>query len=395
MVAAVGACAVACSVLTSLDELAPTIVDGGSDSSAAPKADSSTMDAPTCAADTQKDPHNCGACGHDCCSGECLAGVCQSRVIATQQSDAAWIIADSQNVYWLIDSFNFQPVPSGTAIRRANITGTPNVTDFVTGRHVYRGNGVQTDGKSIIWVEFDLSASPPFQFSQANKVPNADGGTDFKRFGIFNPATQFGLFAGYVVGTQWVYWFATSQFDCPNAGQFQSCLFRAPTANLAQREVVYPGGLAAGAAIVADDSFVYFGSPNQVMRISTTTDAGVSAIAPSIQKAGGLALNNTTVFWTEPAGGSIALADKAPPGPDGGARTLLADSQNAPSDLVTFGSDVYWQNQDGIVRCPQSGCPASGPITVLSATQVASFALTDQCIFYSKRDAQTVNVIAR
>ncbi len=51
----------------------PSTDDGGTRPDAPPVA--------TCTADTEKDPANCGACGHDCRGGACAKGLCQAVTV--------------------------------------------------------------------------------------------------------------------------------------------------------------------------------------------------------------------------------------------------------------------------------------------------------------------------
>jgi hypothetical protein len=74
-----------------------------------------------CGADTQNDPANCGACGHDCAGGSCSAGVCQpldsvpgiDNAIA-QSGDNVWAVDHAGNLFVIPKSFAFEAgAPSG------------------------------------------------------------------------------------------------------------------------------------------------------------------------------------------------------------------------------------------------------------------------------------------
>jgi hypothetical protein len=60
---------------------------------------------------TATDPHNCGACGHDCLGGACAAGACQPLALA-QEGGQPWAIAlDATHVYWLNTDGTLKRVP--------------------------------------------------------------------------------------------------------------------------------------------------------------------------------------------------------------------------------------------------------------------------------------------
>ncbi len=46
------------------------------------------------------DPRNCGACGHDCLGGGCMAGQCQPVTLVTGRPSLAGIALDGSNVYF-------------------------------------------------------------------------------------------------------------------------------------------------------------------------------------------------------------------------------------------------------------------------------------------------------
>lgn len=46
------------------------------------------------------DPHNCGACGHDCLGGGCAAGRCQPVTLVADASLPGYVALDRDHVYW-------------------------------------------------------------------------------------------------------------------------------------------------------------------------------------------------------------------------------------------------------------------------------------------------------
>jgi hypothetical protein len=71
---------------------------------------STTSGAGGCGANLSDDPHNCGACGHDCLGGDCVAGSCQPVVFMGSQPQPIRDLAGYDGaIYWVTgnDSLSF------------------------------------------------------------------------------------------------------------------------------------------------------------------------------------------------------------------------------------------------------------------------------------------------
>ena len=146
--------------------------------------------------DTNSDPVNCGACGHDCLGGACAMSACQPTTLATLQDGAAGIALDTTRVYWAspikgtvssiakaggtvaplasgqagaayvaVDGvsvyFTTFQAPSGTISKVPLAGGAPTVLTATT----RAANGIATDGGRVYWVDFGAGTGAVSQMS--------------------------------------------------------------------------------------------------------------------------------------------------------------------------------------------------------------------------------------
>ena len=71
----------------------------GGEAGPSPVSDA-TSDGSGCGGDLSSDPQACGACGHDCLGGTCVAGKCQPFALATGQKRPMGLTLDDSFVYW-------------------------------------------------------------------------------------------------------------------------------------------------------------------------------------------------------------------------------------------------------------------------------------------------------
>lgn len=79
------AMSVGCGALLGLDEVTYSAADGGASLEATTDAvpDGADASVVACDANAATDPENCGRCGHSCLGGACVAGECQTFVLAS------------------------------------------------------------------------------------------------------------------------------------------------------------------------------------------------------------------------------------------------------------------------------------------------------------------------
>jgi hypothetical protein len=86
-----------------------------------------------CGPDLSSDPHSCGACGHDCLGGACLAGACQPVELAHQDGQPWEIALDGGHVYWsnTYGQISSVPKPGGTiSVLTEDLTNPGQLTVF-------------------------------------------------------------------------------------------------------------------------------------------------------------------------------------------------------------------------------------------------------------------------
>jgi hypothetical protein len=115
-------------------------------------------DAAACT-DVQSDPHNCGACGHDCLGGACQAGVCQPFTLATVPGDSSYqIVVNANDVYWSA-SRSEDSVAFG-AVFECGIGGCNQQPTVLW--QGYPVEGIALGAASLLWVQQNVPfAYPP------------------------------------------------------------------------------------------------------------------------------------------------------------------------------------------------------------------------------------------
>ena len=105
------------------------------------------FDAAICESDTSSDPKNCGACGHDCMGGTCVAGRCQPvGVGAATEPNAQGLFVDKANVYWT----NTGP---GGQIKRCSVAGCGG-TPTLLAANLASPNAVLASGTGVYWTNY-------------------------------------------------------------------------------------------------------------------------------------------------------------------------------------------------------------------------------------------------
>jgi hypothetical protein len=137
--------------------------------------------------DTDNDPKNCGACGHDCLGGQCLAGLCQPVVVVspTTSSQIDLYALDSQYLY-------YETHPGPTPARNHERIGISGGNAFTVRRDI-GAHGLGVIGSTVY---FSAERYDVPKYCQAadcentiSPIPNASDGFVTSLFGNPSPSS--------------------------------------------------------------------------------------------------------------------------------------------------------------------------------------------------------------
>jgi hypothetical protein len=301
---------------------------GGEDSDASTSTSSSTSsgsaavdsatndagpDAPaTCVADLDRDPANCGSCGHDCQGGGCASGNCQPTVFVANEPGVVGVAVVGADIMWT------RPGP-GLVRAMAAAGGTPRTILSEDGGGPPSPHGIATDGVSLFLT--DRSAGRVMKYE-------TDGGAVWAT-GIFSTPS------GIATDGTAVY------FTIQNQDGVLSVPAVGGDAGPRMSGLNYP----AGVALSTDRIFASSGSG--IMAGPKDGGSPVLIVSPASRfKDGGgdlihsgIAIEGNTVFFTIDTLGIVATVPVL-----GGAGRVLARTQNGPFGIAASATTVYWAN---------------------------------------------------
>jgi hypothetical protein len=285
--------------------------------------------------DFTSDPHNCGACGHDCLGGSCTASMCQPTFLVTNPKFPGGIALDSDNLYW----------GDGNGINQVPLGG---------GAHSPLGNlshawGLALLGGMIYATDFQLSVwGVPVSGGSAVKIADSPSGL----------VMALAADASNVYFTTW----------SNGAGGTSGVIEQAPI-----------GG----------------GGPTLSLG---SIDYGRSQRAPVSPWPFNVSVQGDHVYWTNPGSGDASGAVmRALIG--GGTPEAIASPQLYPWAIATDATYVYWTNlgtegnnfTDGaVMKMPLAGGTAT--FVVASLTAPNTIALDATQIYFSSNSTSVSRV---
>ncbi|HTQ02320.1 MAG TPA: hypothetical protein VMI54_00635 [Polyangiaceae bacterium] len=302
----------------------------------------------TACVDEQTDPHDCGACGHDCAGGQCSGGRCQSVQLTTGKGRLFMVEVVNGYVYYGGD---------GVDVRRMSIDGTGDTA-------------IAPSSSSDHEYVYDWAVTPDAILWGNDSLPNGVRGCAL-------PACAGGPQV-YENTSQFVHALAYASAD--------NLVFFDDGANLEQAAA--PGGVASDFATAqdplveatADATTVYWatdsGDTNGVNIHARAVVGGTTKnlVSNLNVEPFGLSASPSFLFFTLSGTGSV-YSTPLPDGSGAGAPTLVGTAGVNARKVFTVDGLVYWAaagdtpNATGsIVRCPETGCNGGTPDAVATTT---------------------------
>jgi hypothetical protein len=318
----------------------------------------------TCIA-LQSDSKNCGACGHDCLGGDCMAGRCQPLQVTSSAVSAANVVLGTESAY-IVDI--------GSGSRLLKVSKKDGTISPIAGGGVA---GVALEGNAIYW-----TTAPTVGASEGRVLRASLDGT-----GAIEIANGQASPGSIVVDESGVYW-----LNSGTTGTDGAVMWLAPGA---PAPVPFADGQARPASIATDAQNVYWftvgpsdGRDSAVYK-RAKAGGGIVALAQGQPNATGspmsLFVRGDRVFFTPRGLGNMDGRVRAV-STDGADTVEYARDQVRPQAIVADDQYVYWvdagNGRDGVIQ--------RASLSTKEVTQVVGglarslgLAIDDSAIYYT------------
>lgn len=368
-------------------------VDGGGDARAdgeEPGSEGSADAAPAgCEiADLQTSAQHCGRCNHGCAGSSCRKGMCQPLKLAEGLKDPEGLVVDDVNVYVAENDANRIMRLDKTPHGDCSVSPLPKDCVFAES-NAFVPTAMGIDDNNVYWTSERRSIrscpragcggqSPELYVSSGDPIFDHNRNTGLLplelivRDGeVFYPESYTGAVRSVNIATK-----AVTTYLAPNGGNF------------------------APVALAVDATHVFFTGDSRSVHAAEITSlpragapGAVTVVANSVARTWGLALASSgTLYWTVPfiandgdgkVQASLKTAINSTPLGD------FVGGQDDPRGILTDAVNVYWitggsldQPTGKVLYCPQSGCPADGPIVLADGQRVPRHITQDETAIY-------------
>ncbi|HEX7605044.1 MAG TPA: hypothetical protein VF316_25680 [Polyangiaceae bacterium] len=315
---------------------------GGADG---PVGSDATPDAP-CGADLTTDKANCGACGHSCLGGECVASKCQPVLLLDDNTLGPSGLAVDDTYVFYTDPYNSNV---GRVPKLAKVPPDAPVIVAPAGTNTYYDPWrVATDGTYFYFNDTGNLASAPLPAVYQCPVSGC-GVTNQLRKTLFSGANED---IGDVLVVNKVLYFTSA---VAGTGKVRKC--DVPDCNGGAVLVIDNQDIPD--LLATDGTALYWGVENSgVVRTCALTGTCTPTVAVTLANPYGVAAAAGNVFAI-----SFSFAGAIVKGP----ATTVVSNQTWPYNVVADASFVYWTNRTDnaapggagngrVMRCAVGGC---------------------------------------
>lgn len=328
-------------------------------------------------ADTSSDPHDCGACGHDCLGGACNRGACAPVTFFDSASTfPAEVAVDRTNVYF-------------TTVTEGAVYSCPKLS-CALGQPVALANNqslarpVASDGKNVYW-----SVGFPDEIRRCPTTGCGAGPTT-----IASHQDSFAI----VVANRRVWW--SSWTGTPGGNTVMWCDVDSPC-----NPNRFAGDQIGGWGLWIGDTDVFWtdapampssgGTPLGSVHACAIGDACVQdrTIAQGLDLPSSIVSDGVNVYWTNRGSGTVTFCPVS--GCAGPPRTLWATGcYDCYDGIALDAAYVYFGGTAGFFRCPKSGC-GDAPAILAQSSRVGKIAVDDVAIYWTDMVRGTVSRLAK